>query len=377
MKIKLLADYNDTPKGSIVECDDAQGAELIQKELAVRDDSTKEQVEQEAKQLVDKDITITKRDKTMTMEIKNEFAVGQFFGDLARKSITGNSETGSAADGGAVVYTGMAEIAPLLLQGSVVYSKCRKIPISPKANAMKIPFSNNDWYVAGSAPVVSSTIAEGIAGTDTKMVFGARTLTLGKAVVPVAITEELLEDNASIDAFVRAEMVGKLANILDANILKTTGNGLTAVIGDTGFTATSTVSSTTTLIEMQTLVNKVHPSLKPEWYMSITAWAKIVGTFATAANIQLSIIDVSNKVFLGKPVNVMPVLAATDIVLADFGQYTVVEATLGQRLAVSVDARFLYGEICYRLTARQAGAATLPTRATADSLTVGGFVTNA
>ena len=389
MRIKLLDDCNGTQKGTIVDCDDVQGAELVSKGVAEISQIDESGVVQEVNSII-KSRECHQKEIKMKIEQNEEFAMGAFFADLGRKclsqsdmsgivtkSITGNSETGSAADGGAVVYTGLADLAPLLLQGSVVYSKCRKIPISPKANAMKVPFSANDWYIASNAPVVSSTIAEGIAGSDTKMVFGARTLTLGKAVVPVAITEELLEDNASVDAFVRAEMVGKLGAILDGNVIKNTANGLTAILGDTGYCATATVSGTTTLTEMVAFQSKVHPSLKPEWYMSITMWNKIVGTFTTAANIEKMLIDVSNKVFLGKPVNVMPQLGATDIVYADFSQYTVVESTLGQKMAVSVDARFLYGEICFRLTARQAGAITLPTRATADSLTVSGFVSQA
>lgn len=371
MRIKLLSDYEGALAGSICDCDEAQGSELVGKGMATADSTTPEEAMVTAKILAGK--KISKKDTTM----ENEFAIGKMFRAIAQKSITGNSETGSAADGGNIVFTGLGEIAPLVILGSKVYAKCRKIPVSAGANAMKVPFSTSDYWTKATAPVVSGAVAEGVAGTPTKIQFGYRTLTLGKAVVPVAITEELLEDNAATDAYVRTEIVGKLANVLDYEILKGGGSGLAAVIGDTGYAVTSTVSGTTTLLELQTLVSKVHPGMNPEFYMSITAWNKMVSTFGTQANIMLQLIDIKGKELLGYTVNVMPFLAATDIVFGDFSQYTVIESPLGQRLQVSLEARFLEGEVCYKLSARQAGAATFAARATGDSLTVAAFSTNA
>lgn len=374
MRIKLLSDFNGAASGSICEADQKQSMDLIEKGIAVADQSTDENVSDEVSRMAEQ--RIMRNTKMEKKDIGSEFVVGKAFQAIYQKAITGANEA-TAADGGNIVYTGLAEIAPLLMHGSKVYAKCRRIPIAANANAMKVPFSNNDWYVKAAAPVVSGSVAEGIAGTDTKMVFGARTLTLAKAIVPVAVTAELMEDAPSVDAFIRAEMVAKLGTILDYEILKGGGCGFSAVIGDTGYTATSTISSTTTLAEIQTLKSKVHPALSPEVYCSITAWNKLVATFGTYNNVMMQLIDIAGMKILGMQVNVMPFLAATDLIIADMSQYTVVEGNLGQRLAVSVDARFLYDEVCFKLTSRQAGAITLPVRNTVDSLTVGGFVTNA
>lgn len=372
----MLVDHKGAKADAIVECDEAQAREEIDGKFATEAMESDAQVSD----MVQKEIQLqTKRNKVM--ENKNtEYALGNMFKYLAHKSITGNSETGSAADGGALVYTGLAELAPLVMQNSVVYSKCRKIPVSKSSNAMKIPVDISDFVIKSTAPVVSNP-AEGVAGSATKLQFAARTLTMVKSSIPVAVTEELLEDDASIDAFVRADLVGKLANILDFEVLASSNaatGGYTSIINDSAsYVLTQALTATPTLAEVQAVVSKVHPKfVAAEWYMSITMWNLCVSTFGTAANLQNQLIDISNKKLLGKNVNVMPCLSATRFVYGDMSQYTVIESPLSDRITFSNDVRFLEGEVVYKMTHRGSGAVTYGARATADSLSVAAFCSN-
>jgi HK97 family phage major capsid protein len=380
MQIKLLQDFNGTVKGSLVEVDDVTGVDLISKQIAEIDEITKEQIETKVNEIVQKTLESEKLDKQVNIRIKNmendKFVIGKMFQHIAKKTITGNSETSSAADGGNLVVTGIAELAPLVMLESKVYAKCRKVPVSTASNAMKVAFDASATFIAGSAAVASNP-AEGVAGTATKLVTDAKTLTLTKTTIPIYVTEELLEDAQSVDAWIRGSLVGKMANVLDAQILASGAGGFEAVIGATGYTATQSISATPTLAEVQAVVSKVHPNFKPEFYMSITLWNLMVGTFGTASNIMNQLIDISGKKLLGIPVNVMPFLSAAQLVLGDFSQYTVIEASNGDSLKINDSVRFMEGEVIYKLQHRGAGAICYKSQATGDSLTVSAFVQKA
>jgi HK97 family phage major capsid protein len=243
---------------------------------------------------------------------------------------------------------------------------------------MKIPYDNSSKFVKNSAPVVTNP-AEGVAGTATKLVTGSRTLTLTKSQIPLYVTEELLEDSAATDAYIRSIITGKMSTILDYEILKGSAAGFTGVNGDTGFCATVTISSTPTVAEIAKVVNMVHPQYKAraEWYCSITDWNLYVGTFATANNLFNQIIDVAGMKLMGKPVNIVPSLAAGDVIFGDFSAYVIIEPPVTDMIQISNEVRFLEGEVVYKLTHRGAGAIIVPTQATGDSLTVSAFVEKA
>jgi HK97 family phage major capsid protein len=374
MQIKLQKSYNDAEIGAIVDCDDQTANELIQKGIAILDNTDITQIEAEIKEIVNKEINI-KVNKEIKMETKDmEFGLGKYFMNVAKKAITGNSETGSAADGGATVYTGLGEIENLIMAESQVFGKCRKITLAKNANAMKIPVSDSDFVVKATVPVATNP-AEGSYGTVSKVAFDARTLTLTKTSIVVPVTSELLEDASAMDSYVRMALVGKLANVKDYEILKGGGGGYTAVNGDTNYCITTSLTATPTIAELQTMVGKVHPQLQAgsEWFMSQTDWAIIVGAHSTEKNVAMQNINASAMMLLGKKVNIIPSLAANDIFFGNLSQYVVIEAPLGDRLQVSEHVNFANDEIVFKITSRGAGALVAKKRATGDSLSIAAF----
>jgi HK97 family phage major capsid protein len=386
MKIKMLKTEKigevDVLENSIATIDEVTGKSLVENKLAIEYTPEVEELEkQEALKMINelKEQEL-KEIKNMSIEnkVQDEFVIGKMFQRMAKKSITGNSETSSAADGGNLVTTGISALQPLVLLGSQVYSKCRRIPVQANCNAMKVPYDNSSKFVKNSAPVVTNP-AEGVAGTATKLVTGSRTLTLTKSQIPLYVTEELLEDSASTDAYIRSIITGKMSTILDYEILKGSAAGFTGVNGDTGFCATAAISATPTVAEIAKIVNMIHPQYQAgaEWYCSITDWNLYIGTFATSNNLFNQIIDVAGKKLMGKPVNVVPSLAAGDVILGDFSAYVIIEPPVTDMIQISNEVRFLEGEVVYKLTHRGAGAIIVPTQATGDSLTVSAFVEKA
>lgn len=369
MIIKLLKDFDNAKAESIVDCDDVQGKKLIGEQIAqeyVEKAIDVKEIEQKVKQELEKKFKEDKMENKMIVEN----AIGKMFQYLSKKTITGNSETGSATTGPELIHQGLAELAPLVMQNSVVYSKCRKIPVAAGANAMKLPIDTSDFVIKATAPIMTNP-AEAVAPTATNLTFTSRALTLTKTAATVALTSELLEDSASIDAWVRADLVGKLANVLDYEILRGGGGGFTALNGDTNYVIASAISATPTLAEYQALVSAVLQTMNPEFYMSVTDWNLAVGTFGTNANLNNQLIDIAGMKILGKKVNVVPCLASGDVILADLNYYTVIEGPLTDRIAVSQDVRFYEDEIVYRITHRGAGAASYYKRICGDAKYIG------
>lgn len=376
MKVKLVKTIKDAQIGSIVECDEKTAKELIEKNEAIE---YTEKVELEEKELAIKKSLKEKETKEhinkgikMSENKSDKYIVGKAISQLAGKAVTGMSE-GTAGDGGNLLGTAVAELMGIAMAGSKVYSKCRKIVMPDRMNAMKVPVDTSDPWIKATAPTPTNP-AEGAQKTATKLAFGARTLTLTKTVFYVPLTDELLQDVAMVDGFVRQYIRAKLATVLDYEILAGGGGGYTAIAGDSSYVASGTVSATPTQAELYTFVNAIDDRFKDgaEWFISPALWATFVSTFNTSNNIGTQIIDVNGMKLYGKPVNVMPCLNS-EVILGDFGQYTVVEPAVNDVISVSESIRFDYDETVLRLVHRGAGAATFAKRTVADSTYIAAF----
>jgi len=376
MIIKLVKDVKDTKVNSVVEVDEITAKGLIESKDAIEyTDEVKELEKSEAIKISvkasktdvsTKNINILVKEKNMENQ---EYKLAKLFKGVVQKAITGNSETGANADGGYLVHTGLADMAPTLTWGSQVFNKCRRIPVSLGANSMKVPVSINSFVKATQLAVTNP--AEGSAGTNTKAQLTARTLTLTKSSILVPVTNELLTDVPSFDAWLNAEMRGKMAMNVDYEVLLGSTAGYTGVNDDTGFTTGVSISSTPTLAELQNIVSSVWQGYNAEWYMSITLWKLMVNTFATNANLEKQLIDIGGYKLLSKQVNVIPTMGAADLVYGDFGQYTVIGSQ--DEFSVSREVRFLEDETVFKLSHRGAGAATVKALTTGDALAIGAF----
>jgi HK97 family phage major capsid protein len=385
MIIKLLTDYKEFKIGDIVDCDSITANELITANVGIieKEMKTEEVIKQEAEQeaeteIINKSVNINIKEKEKVMEFKDvKYGLGKMFMQIAGKAITGANET-TGADGGNLVFTGLGEVENLIMANSQVYGKCRKITLAQNANAMKLPLDDNDYVVKGTAPVATSP-AEGSYGTVSKLAFGTRTLTLAKSSIVVPVTSELLDDVAAMDSYIRGALVAKMSNVLDYEILLGNGGGYAKINGDTGYCLTQSLTATPTLEELVLMTLKVAPQLQAgcEWFMSATDWAKIVNGLATEKNVAMQNINAASRMLLGKPVNIVPCLAANDLFYGNLSAYVVIEAPVSDRIQISEHVAFANDEIVYKLTHRGSGALVTKSKATGDSLSLSGFVEKA
>ena len=379
MIIKLTANVNDTPAGSIVEVDDAVGQALI-------DEGKAELYTDEAKSLERKiaikafatgsSVAVEVIQMSKENEIKAQYGehyIGKAFLSLAGKAVSGMSE-GTAASGGALITTALGEITGIAMAGSVVYNKCRKLTLPQQANSIKIPVDISDPWIKANVPVPTNP-AEAVQKTPTVLQFDPRTLTLGKTVLYIPVTDELLQDVRMLDGYVRQYAQSKLAGVLDYEILAGGAGGFTAISGDANYCSTTGLT-TPTVAELYQFVNQIDPRLQSgaEWFIAPAYWSTIAGVVLSAENLDKQIGDVNAKTLFGRPVNVIPGLAAGKVILANLSQYTVVAPEINDVIAVSEHIRFDYDETVYRLVSRNAGAMTWRARTATDTSVIGAAV---
>lgn len=373
------------PVGTVIEVDDATGEQMVADGVAVVYD---EEAEAEEEVELTKSFNIKAKENKMekkefmskSFENQKDYIadkhgdnfVGKAFKAIATKATTGANET-TAADGGNLVYTAISEIMGIAVDGSKVWAKCPKMTLPDGANAIKVPVDNSDPWIKANA-ITPTNPAEGAQKTATKLAFDAKTLTLTKTVMYLPATDEILQDVGTLDAYIRNYARGKLATVLDYEILAGGGGGYSAISGNADCTGVTITEATPTTKELYGIINSIDPRLQAgsEWFMSVAQWTACVGALADADNLFKQLIDVSGKQLLGYPVTVMPCL--NDItIFGNLSQYQVAVPRNNDVMAVSTDIRFDYDETVYRLVHRGAGNIVWKTRTAADSQEVSAF----
>jgi len=383
MIIKLVKDVKDTKANSLVEVDEVNAKLLIDSGEAIEYTDAVKEIEKDEAIKVSIKASKTNINKNVNIQIVKEKVnmeniIGKAFKAIAEgKAATGLSE-GTAADGGNLITTAIAELMGIAVDGSKVWNKCRKITLPDQANAIKVPVDASDPWIKATVPVPTNP-AEGGDKTATKLAFNAQTLTLGKTVIYIPVTDELLSDASMLDQFIRSYMQGKLAGTLDYEVLTGGAGGYDGITGNSGYCATSGITEATpTVAELYGMVAAIDPRLQDgaEWFIAPVQWAYIVGAMSTSANlINNGILDLAGKKLFGMPVNVMPQLNAK-VILGNLSQYCVAVPRVNDIISVSEHVRFYNDETVFRLVHRGAGDIVWALRTAGDSSTIGAFVEN-
>jgi HK97 family phage major capsid protein len=384
MKIKFLKNAKiedtDIPEGSVVEMEDISAKSFIKSKDAIEytDEVEGKEKSMAVKEIVEKSINVIVKDNK---EVKmNDYVIGKMLQEVREKAVTGMS-IGTAADGGALISTAIAQLMEVAMEGSKIYGKCRKIKLPQGYNSCKIVTDASEPIIRASAPVITSP-AEGADKTATKLAFGNYTATLVKSVLYIPLTDELLQDAQGLDGYVRDYMRGKAAADVDVQIL----NGAAASTGFIGITTAGTGASayrvaqawtTPTIDEVGNFMRNVHPIFadRAEWFMNPTQWFTTVSKLVTnVANTSGMIVNPAAMTLMGKKVNVMAgITSGAGVLYGDFSQYTVVEPSIQQGLKISEHIRFYNDETVYRLVNRFAGGPTFLARTLADGSSSAAF----
>jgi len=406
MQIKLVKDFENAKSGSIIEIDE-KDLEYFTKEghivyIVYTDIVKKEELatkESEFKAKTEKEIVMPE-----TKEIKQEItapnivvpnkeikSMGELFqkiakGEVIQKVPAGMSEnTGAGVDGGFLVdhllYTG---ILGRMMEGGVIYPKCRKIQVGDNYNGMKLPYLNINTQSTTSQPRLYR-IAEAASKVATKFTFAQHDLALMKLIALVPVTDELLQDKNMLEGYVISQIKGQFGWRMDNDLLfgtlATTGTmGVLDASAAAFITQPQAHAATMTPTIVQGLINGVSASLRggAEWFMSGQAWSLIKAQMGQGVAQILNPLA-GQETLGGYKVNVvdgMLVLngAAKDILFGNWDQYTLIEKG-GLQMDISKEFYFDTDQTCLRFVLRNAGAPTWAAYTAADGKAYAAFST--
>ena len=250
--------------------------------------------------------------------------------------------------------TELTDILGLIGGGNVLFPLSSRIPTRGNLNIVYA-----DWTQGNPA---LGLVAECV--KDENEVDLAHYIAIpGKYKATVAICSEYLEDNASMDAFVRAALSRAAGIGIDVGMLTgafTNSIGLRGIIGDTTRVNSSEVGDTSTAVTRAQL-DALIASVYAETYQSMNiafnplAWNAFVASL-NPTNICCDQIQTGkNPTYRGWPVLLTSAVpAANKVVVGDFSHYTV---GVARTVTVESDksAGFAEDAVLFRVTCRLAG----------------------
>jgi len=278
------------------------------------------------------------------------------------------------SDGGFLVEPTFAgELFRRSYEVGAVASRCRRFPVGVNSNGIKLPYVDETSRATGSRwggiRVYRANEADTVAATKPKI--GKLEINLEKLMGLCYITEEMMQDASQLDAYVRDGFSEEIAWALDNEIIN--GNGAGQCLGILNSAALVTVSkesgqTAATIIKAN--IDKmwsrcwarsrrnaawfINQDIEPQLYSLV----ELVGTGGVP--VYLPATGMSGNPYstlYGRPVIPIEQCATLgtkgDIILADMSQFLLADKSM--RTDVSMHVRFIYDELCFRITYRVNG----------------------
>lgn len=280
-----------------------------------------------------------------------------------------------AGDGGFLVQQDFsAELLRLVYETGILPGRCRRLPIGPNSNGMKINAVNETSRATGSrwGGVQAYWAAE--AGTKTPSAPKLRQISidLKKLIGLCYATDELLQDAVALDGWIRQAFTEEFGFQLDDAIYA--GDGAGKPMGATVCPARVTVAkeagqAAATIVAEN--IEKMYARILPqslsraEWYINQECWPQLfklshaVGTggvpmFVPAGGLS----NAPAGTLLGRPI--VPIEQASalgtegDLSLLDLQAYLLAEKG-GMQAATSIHVKFVTDETAFRFVVRVDG----------------------
>jgi len=293
---------------------------------------------------------------------------------------TGLNET-TPSDGGFLVQSDFSsELLQEVFKTGILAPRCRRIQISGNANSMKINgVDETSRASTRSGGIVGYWKDEAAQKTASKPKFRQIELNLKKLIGLCYATDELLQDAAALEAFIRQAFVAEFGFLLDDAIVNGTGAGqplgilnsgcLVSQAAETGQKAATVVAEN--VIKMwsrlfaQSRPNAVwliNQNIEPQLFtMSLAVGTGGVPIYMPAGGLS----GQPYGTLFGRPVIAIEQCATLgtvgDIILADMGGYILAEKGSIQS-DMSIHVQFVYDESVFRFVMRVDGQ---PVRASA------------
>jgi HK97 family phage major capsid protein len=295
---------------------------------------------------------------------------------------TGLNETIPSEGGFLVQQDFIAELLKDVWQTGRLAQLCRRITISGNANSIKINGVDETSRVAGSRSggIRGYWVDEASEKTASKPKFRKIELSLKKLIGLCYATDELLDDSAALEGYIRDGFTSEFGFLIDDAIVNGTGAGqplgimnagcLVSVAKETGQAAATIVAENVIKMHSRLFASSltdavwlVNQNVLPQLYTMSVA----VGTGGQLIYMPPGGLSQSPYgTLLGRPV--MPIeqcqtLGTTgDIILADFRNGYILAEKGGIRTDVSIHVKFIYDESVFRFVMRIDGQ---PVRASA------------
>ncbi len=292
----------------------------------------------------------------------------------AIQAATGLSE-GVPSDGGFLVQEDFStEIFRRVYETGILASRCRSFPISSNSNKFKINTISETSRANGSrwGGVQVYRTNEAGAKTPSELDFGQIEMSLEKMTGLVYATDELLDDAATLEAFINMALAEEFGFKLDDEIIN--GSGVGQCLG---------IMSAPCLVSVAKEVGQLAATIIPENIVAMWArmWARsrlnavwyinqdiepqlhlmnvAVGTGGQMVYMPPGGLSASPYATLyGRPViaieQCQTLGTSGDIILADLSQYALIEKG-GLQAASSIHVKFIYDETTFRFVMRNNG----------------------
>jgi HK97 family phage major capsid protein len=242
-----------------------------------------------------------------------------------------------------------------------------------KTNSLKIPYVDESSRATGSrhGGVRAYWVSEASEKTKSKPKFGQMELNLNKCVVLIYATDELLDDAAALEAYIKRVAPDEIAFTVEDSIVNGSGAGqplgimnagcMVSVTKETGQAANTFVYDNAVKMwsrmygaSRPNSVWLVNQDVEPQLYSMSLA----VGTGGSAVFMPGGGASAAPYASLfGRPVipcEYAATLGTTgDVILADFSQYVLAKKALES--AMSIHVRFIFDESVFRFVLRVDG----------------------
>ena len=363
------------------------------------------------KDKITNEVTKASEEKIMTIEktsgievIKDESeqkmkwkSFGEFLGAVVKadrdgvvdnrlvQKISGQSETSNGgADGG---YTVSVDIANFITQqaqtASVMASKCSKMEIGPLMTGIKIPQLNetarSTTTLYGGVRIYAP--GEGVGKTPFVQKYTQKQVDLKKMCAVNYVSDELLQDNTTLESFIRMNVGKAFAWAIDNEIINGTLTVCTAIVNNAATAEQTFAGAAPTPAELTLMYSRNLNRTRAEWYLSGNQYATILSlaTTGTFPLFQPNFAVTPLGTLLGRPINVIEQGGITtdesSFMFLDLSDYLIITKGSIQE-AVSIHVKFLEDETAFRWTMRIGGAPLMASLITMpDGLTYSSFIT--
>jgi HK97 family phage major capsid protein len=285
----------------------------------------------------------------------------------AQKAVLGANE-GQGSDGGFLVQQDFsAELFKIAHETGIIANRCRRLPVGPNANGIKMNAIDETSRATGSrfGGVRGYWLAEGGVLTGSQPKFRQIELNLKKLGALMYATEELLSDTMALGAVMQMGASEELAFMLDDSLINGTGAGmpvgvlnapvLVSIAKESGQAAASLVFA-----NIQKMWARLHARSRANavWFINqdvepaLNSMEFPVGTGGVPVYLPPGGLSAAPyATLLGRPI-VPTEFNATlgtvgDILLADFSQYLIAEKG-GIRAESSIHVQFLTDQTAFR-----------------------------